>query len=391
MKLRFLAFTMLLGMLAAWLLPASAHALDYNVAGSAQTDYHFVPKGSASDGTSNGSSRTAFDGFTLEAAVKLSVDISDHFSANVKLCMGCHGLATDMFYLDYRIADELNVRAGRFSPSFGAFNLRHDPANHRLSDKPLAYDMGRMLRLRDWNLGVLPAPFPDNGLEVNGLHWFGSKVQVDYALYAVTGFRGENGGADLDFTRSRTDDLYYWDNNNRPTVGGRLATNIRLGKSTDMTLGASGMYGTFDPRNKLTYLIYGADLGFRFDKTNLRFEYLARREDLDVSDQSRFKYLVQPNADFFVKHGGYAELEIPATQRLDLIGRADFLARFGNVLKESPLQARSGILRYTVGTAFTIERGLRAKLSTEYWSFSDKDTIGRRAAFSSHVALVGSF
>jgi len=54
--------------------------------------------------------------------------------------------------------------------------LRHDPANHCLSDKPLAYDMGRMLRLRDWNLGVLPSPFPDNGVEASGRHWFGSSV-----------------------------------------------------------------------------------------------------------------------------------------------------------------------------------------------------------------------
>ncbi|RYZ59898.1 MAG: hypothetical protein EOP08_15070, partial [Proteobacteria bacterium] len=208
MKLRFLILGVALATFLAWLSPGTARALDYNVAGSSQVDYHLVPRGSAGDGTNNGASRTAFDGFTLEAALKVSVDVSDHFSANVKLCMGCHGLATDMFYMDYRVADELNVRAGRFSPSFGAFNLRHDPANHRLSDKPLPYDMGRMLRLRDWNLGVLPSPFPDTGVEVNGLHWFGNKVQLDYAAYAVTGFRAENGAADLDFTRSRTDDIF---------------------------------------------------------------------------------------------------------------------------------------------------------------------------------------
>jgi len=391
MKLRFLFLVVALATLLAWLSPGTARALDYNVAGSSQVDYHLVPRGSAGDGTSNGASRTAFDGFTLEAALKVSVDVSDHFSANVKLCMGCHGLATDMFYMDYRVADELNVRAGRFSPSFGAFNLRHDPANHRLSDKPLPYDMGRMLRLRDWNLGVLPSPFPDTGVEVNGLHWFGNKVQFDYAAYAVTGFRAENGAADLDFTRSRTDDIFYFDNNNRPTVGGRLAMTVKLSKGFDAQLGASGMHGTFDPNNDLRYTIYGADLSFRYRKTNLRIEYLARRQDLDLSDPSRFKYATTPDADYFTKHGGYAEIEVPATNRLDLIGRADFLARTGNVLQGSQLQANSALLRYTVGTAFTIERGLRAKLSTELWSFSDLDMIGRRNAFSSHVALVGTF
>ncbi len=391
MKLRALAVVVVLATLCAWFVPSSARALDYNIAGSAQVDYHLVPRGSAGDGTSNGAPRTAFDGFTLEGALKVSVDLSDHFSVNVKMCMGCHGLASDMLYMDYRVADELNIRAGRFSPSFGAFNLRHDPANHRLSDKPLAYDMGRMLRLRDWNMGVLPSPFPDTGLEVNGLHWFGNKIQVDYAAYAVTGFRADNGAADLDFARSRTDDIFYFDNNNRPTVGARVALTARLSKNADMQLGSSVMYGTFDPANKLTYLIYGADLGFRLNKTNLRFEYLARRQDLDVTDQSRFKYLSSPSADYFVKHGGFAELEVPLTSRFDLIGRGDFLARTGNVLKGSALQANSAILRYTIGTAFTIERGLRAKLSTEYWSFSDLDLAGRRNALSSHVALVGTF
>jgi len=81
-----------------------------------------------------------------------------------------------MAYFDYRVADELAFRVGRFSPSFGAFNIRHDPANHATSDKPLPYDMGRMLRMNEWNLGVLPSPFPDNGVEIDGTHWFGERA-----------------------------------------------------------------------------------------------------------------------------------------------------------------------------------------------------------------------
>ena len=41
------------------------------------------------------------------------------------------------------------VPFGRFTPSFGDFPVRHDPANHRTNDKPLPYDMGRMLHIRD--------------------------------------------------------------------------------------------------------------------------------------------------------------------------------------------------------------------------------------------------
>ena len=170
------------------LVATRAHAIDRNLAGSVQLDYMFVPTSpNLNEGKSAGT--YGFDGFTLEATEKLSVDVSDKVSANAKVCFGCHGFELDMTYVDFRVADEFNIRAGRFSPSFGAFNIRHDVANHKLSDKPLAYDMGRMLRLRTWNMGVLPSPFPDNGLEINGTHWFGNSTQLDYAVYAVEGFK----------------------------------------------------------------------------------------------------------------------------------------------------------------------------------------------------------
>ena len=128
-----------------------------------------------------------------------------------------------MAYFDLRTSDELNLRFGRFSPSFGAFNLRHDVANHHLSDKPLPYDMGRMLRMTTWNLGVMPSPFPDNGVEVDGTHWFGEGAQLDYAAYVVTGFKNDldPNATDLDFQESHLP--YYVTSDPRPTGGARLA------------------------------------------------------------------------------------------------------------------------------------------------------------------------
>src|SRR5262245_23595564 len=138
---------------AAMLAAATAAATERNFAGSAQLDYLLVPNATSAD-----RGRNVFDGFPTEVALKLAADVSDHLSANVKVCYGCHGFELPMAYFDFRVADELVVRAGRFSPSFGAFNIRYDPANHSTSDKPLPYDMGRMLRLSEWNLGVLPSP-----------------------------------------------------------------------------------------------------------------------------------------------------------------------------------------------------------------------------------------
>jgi hypothetical protein len=385
---RALFFTLLFALLAAIVSPGRAAAVDRNFAGSAQLDYHFAP-------TQHGASAAGpmvFDGTTVEMGLKVAVDFSDHLSGNVKVCFGCHGFETDMVYLDYRVADELTIRLGRMSPSFGNFNIRHDPANHRLSDKPLPYDMGRMLRLREWNLGVLPSPFPDNGLELNGTHWFGEKVQLDYAAYIVSGFKGDQSSTDLDFQQSRSGSLYYVDNNGRPSFGGRAAITAKLGSTSDATLGASAMYGTFDPENKRSYGIFGADLTFRFDRTNLRLEYLVRRQQFDISDPARFKYLVPAEGgDFFVKHGAFIELEQPLSRAVDLIGRFDGLYRIGNLPAASTLQAKSAVIRYTLGTAITVQRGLRLKASAELWSFSDRGLPDRHNEMSFHLGAVGTF
>jgi hypothetical protein len=380
------------------LIESRAGAADLNFAGSAQVDEFFVP---TQGGNANqGSGQYAFDGLTFEASEKLAVDVSSHLSANFKVCFGCHGFELDMGYFDYRVADEFNVRAGRFSPSFGSFNLRHDVANHKLSDKPLPYDMGRMLRLRSWNMGVLPSPFPDTGVELNGTHWSGDSVQFDYAAYAVQGFRADPTAAhplDIDFRQSHLFPLqYYVDNNGQPTVGGRLALTVKLGQQSDVTIGASGMYGTYDGANALTYAIWGGDISLRIVRTCLRLEYLARRTKMDTQNPSLFARALAPNDDYFIKHGAYVEIEQPLLPVLDIIGRLDGMYRIGNfpavTLTGDPpaLSRHSSILRYTLGVSYLFERALRLKVSAELWQFSDKDDDGRTLEAGLHAALVGT-
>lgn len=380
------AFATLIAALLALVTPASA--LERNFAGSAQLDYALAPSESNVKAFPS-----SFDGFTMEFAGKLAVDFSEHVSANMKVCYGCHGFEADMMYFDVRVADELNFRVGRFSPSFGAFNIRHDPANHRLSDKPLPYDMGRMLRMRQWNMGVLPSPFPDNGVEINGTKFLGDSAQLDYAAYAVTGFKSGVRPSDIDFTLSRSPSAYYTDDNGRPSVGGRAAFTYKLGETSDATLGVSGMGGTYDPENHQAYYIWGADLSARFDRTNVRIEYLARRTSFDTSTPSAYKYFISAQSgDFFVKHGAYAEVEQALTPDFDLVARVDGMYRVGNVEKNSELTNKSSVVRETLGAAYAIERGLRVKLSTELWEFSDRDpATARQLEVTFHTALAGSF
>lgn len=252
--------------------------------------------------------------------------------------------------------------------------------------------MGRMLRMRDWNLGVLPSPFPDNGVEVDGTHWFGDHVSVDYAVYAVSGFKADQAALDLDFVQSHSGNLYYVDDNNLPAGGARLAATLEMGPATELTFGASGMYGTFDPQNKLTYGIFGADAWLRVGRTNVRAEWLVRRQEFDTSNQALFKFTVPPTGgDFFVKHGAYVEVEQPLGPGVDGIARVDGLLRMGNLAAGSPLSSDAMVLRYTVGTSIVLARGVRLKLTPELWQFDYADAAGRKVAPSLHTAVAGAF
>jgi hypothetical protein len=376
----------------------STPAVDRTVVGSVQLDYHLVPTApganpNAGSDPANPSAMSVFNGITTEAALKLSADVSGNVAAAIKVCFGCHGFEADMAYVDFRVADELNFRLGRFSPSFGSYNLRHDPANHKLSDKPLPYDMGRMLRKSEWNLGVLPSPFPDNGLEIDGTHWLGETTQFDYAIYAVQGFRNTSmHSTDIDFTESHFPYYYFVEDNPVPTAGARLAVTHKLGDAADVTFGASGMYGPYDPFDRLAYAIVGADLGVRVQRTNVRIEYLVRRTDMDTSDPSQFKYAMAPfDSSFFLKHGAYAEVEQPITAAVDVVVRADGLFRIGNVLATSLLSSKTWVTRETVGLAWAIRRNFRVKSSVELWQFRDADLNGQTGALGIHLAGVASF
>jgi hypothetical protein len=363
----------LLGLL--W--PRDARSQEHNFAGSLQTNYSWVP-------TDTNARKQTFDGMTNELSLKVAVDFTDNVSANVKLCYGCHGFELGMAFIDLRAVDELNVRVGRFTPAFGDFPLRHDPANHRTADKPLPYDMGRMLRLRAFNLGVLPAPYVDQGIEINGTHWFGDTVQLDYAVHAIGGLRAGQNDLDVDFIQSRS--VYYIDNNSEPAVGGRLALTLNVTDDVLVTLGASGMAGHLDPQRKHAYWIAGTDLYLRLWRFDVHAEYLIRRTEYDAGADPNTVFRFGPNSqghyeNYFIKDGFYVEVNAPVSNRLELVARFDGLRRIGNLTVNSPLQSRSsGLLRYTFGFNVILEGSVRLKFSAEYYDFTD---------FQSDVTLNG--
>ena len=357
---------------------------EVNFAGTAQLDYLFVV-------TSDEVRDLTLDGFTTELSLKIDVDATDHLSFSVKTCYGCHGFEIGMAYADWRIADALTLRAGRFSPAFGDFPDRHDPANHSTSDKPLPYDMGRMLRLRDWNMSVLPAPYVDNGIQLHGTLELGEYVEIDYAAFAIGGLRGGADAVDVDFIQMRTAALYYVDNNSQPSGGGRLAFGFRLGDLGSLRLGASALYGTYDPDNELDLLILGADLVLRLERWTLRAEYLVRRTKMHLGDDPASAFRYGPGDDgsydpYSLKEGWYVETEYPVFGGLTVLARWDGMRRRGNVATTQTLRSDTAVFRYTLALAYTIVRQARVKVSGEFYDFSDFQDEG-----AIHVGFVGAF
>lgn len=350
-----------------------------NFAGSVQLDYLAVP-------TRRNAGQLVFAGPTVELSLKLAMDFSPSVSASVKLCIACHGVETGMAFFDLRVTDQLNFRVGRMTPGFGSFPLRHDPANHHTSDKPLPYDMGRMVRFRDWNEGVLPAPWVDNGIEINGSHFF-ARGQIDYAVAALAGPKGNS--VDFDYTLSRSGERYYVDNNTEPSFSGRLGATFELGTSALLSIGASGMVGHYDPAAKLGFAIAGADLVLQLERWMFRAEYLARWTELEIGSDpaARFKYGPGPHGydNFFLKEGFYAEAELPLGP-IDMVARWDGLRRRGNVLATSSLRSDSAVLRYTLALAIPIWKPVQLKLSVERYDFNDVDD-----ELALHVGVAGPF
>ena len=280
---RGLRFLLVLGCVAAaaagLCLPQGARSQESNFAGSIQTNYLWVP-------SDDEARRQTFDGFTNELSLKVAVDSDRPCLCQRQALLRLPRLRDrDGVLRSARGRSSSTSASAASCPSFGDFPLRHDPANHRTSDKPLPYDMGRMLRMREYNMGVLPSPYVDQGAEINGTHWFGEVVQLDYAAYVVGGLRADQDDADLDWIQSRS--TYYVDNNSEPAVGGRIAMTLDVSDAVMFTLGGSGMAGHADPKREQEYAIVGVDLYARLDVIDLRAEYLIRRHGAAARRRSR--------------------------------------------------------------------------------------------------------
>ena len=174
----------------------------------------------------------------------------------------------------------------------------------------------------------------------------------------------------------------------KPPVLQALAVNCPV-VASDVTTGASGMAGHYDPSATLGFAIVGADAQLKVGGIFVRAEYLARWTQVALGDDpaTRFKYGPTSGgyASYFFKDGFDAEVEVPVG-RVQLLGRFDGLRRSGNVLANSSLRSRSAVLRYTLAASIRLVSSLRLKTSLERYDFSDFDD-----EVAAHLGLAGPF
>jgi hypothetical protein len=347
------------------------------VSGSAFIDYWFLQTAEAR--------RTSLSPFTLEAALKVEIDVHESVSFSTRMCFGCHGLEIDRAHLDFTPSQYFNLQVGRVGVPFGEFSVRYDPTSHRTISKPLIYEMGRMpyYGRTAFNLGVVPTPYVDSGAVAYGQVWFGESIQLWYGGYVVAGFKGTN---DMDWVSMRA--APYLDNNRFPSGGGRGVLTISGRENSvfrDFSVGFSGMQGAYDPEARRRYTALGVDLSLRLGIFTLRGEAAFIRFNIDPQAPGYRYEVIDPFVD---KGGFYAELEHPLGSRLIALYRFDMLRRAGVPLPGSltSMTPDSRAHRYTQAFQLLLGESLFMKGSYEYWWFNDFNPT-----HSFHIGLGGMF
>jgi hypothetical protein len=241
-----------------------------------------------------------------------------------------------------------------------------------------------MLRRAEFNLAILPEPYPDNGVEIFGTLG-NDTAEISYSAYGVTGLKGNAADADVDFVRSRRE--YFVDNNTTPAVGGRLALSfLELPGETwrGLSLGTSAMYGFYDDDNELFYLLAGVDFYTRLGSLNIRGEALLRRTAIP-DNAARFRQRLR--SLWVQREGFYVQLDGPLMKRVEWLARYDGFRRAGPLLLGSPLQSvDSAITRGTLGVNLVATTEVKLKINYELWKFDDFPE-----EHLLHTGLVGTF
>jgi hypothetical protein len=278
-------------------------------------------------------------------------------SATLDLRQLCHGCKCEDGH-------DLLLKAGRFIVPFGAYAAMADPGAHRTVTHPLMFNMGRRVLVPGTQLAqpVLPAPFSDEGIDFIYRRPVGEELMLSLDLFAMNGLQGT--GPTI-FNRSRA----YFDNNEEPAVGGRLALGgdfFRLGTSV-----MSGNLVDQQVTPSVYYTLTGADATAQItDRLRFYFEYAMRRQNsVSVPDLKETTYGIVTQLEFRV-------WECPD---IGILVRYDTLEHRDLPIGDATLE------RFTWGLNIGLPGGSLLMLNHERWfvrDAEDTDVFGVRWSVS---------
>jgi len=312
------------------------------------------------------------EGIIGEYSLGGTYHIDKKMSVVVRACLGCHDFQVQNAYVDWEVNDTWTFRAGRIPVPFGGFSRRTSPAHVESSTKPLPYIMGGMVQEKAFNMGIVPAPFIDNGAAMNGKFWITKTTELSVEMALVRGLKGFL--TDIDFIVTREPK----DSNGEPAVAGRV-----LVTADPVTAGVSATWGHYDTDADLEYLMASVEFSVRFGDFNLRLEGVMRDTDyftptLDIETSRRTAYVIQIDGPITDGLRGFV---LHDAMKVDNI----FLGPAGPASAASPLTTddNNTITRFAGGVVYSIRPGLTLKGSVEYWDPSDFEK-----AIVVHVGIV---
>jgi hypothetical protein len=304
------------------------------------------------------------EGFVGEFALHARVSAPKvGVSANMRICWGCHELELEEANFQWNPWPWMQVKAGRMSVNAGSYNSRHDFGVRRTITKPLTRIMGNMPRQTEFNHGVLPAPYVDNGASLQ-FSYNSALIGIQTEWFILTGLKGT--GNDIDFVRSRQ----FRDTNGEPSLGGRLGVDLPF-----VSLNFSYLWGNYDPNSRRSYQVVSADARIRAGPITLEGEFAFRETEYTDPDS-------KGGENEFYKYGWWAQLTWNILEPLFVTAMVDtlyvknmFLATFGPTPVESLAIAGTDdnhrIVRIVGGVGYTPWGGIMVRVNAEYWEFSD--------------------
>ncbi len=160
----------------------------------------------------------------------VNAQVSDfvRFGTEIEIEEAGEEVVLEFMTLDALIHPSLNLRAGMILVPLGRFNLAHDSPLNPFTDRPLV------------TTEILSVALSEPGLGFYGLLDLGGPARVTYEIYAVNGF--DDGLLAVDGVRLAEGSNNFEDNNNAPSVVGRVAWSPQAGQE----LGLSGHVGAYN-------------------------------------------------------------------------------------------------------------------------------------------------